>query len=261
MKQIEITKYLNQHYPEHLAGGFDLGKISLQFGSNNKDIKRVLIALDGTTAVVDEAIEKDCDLLITHHPFMFNSVLSVDYDSPFGKKLIKVFNHKLNIFAMHTNFDTAIDGMNDILSRTIGLQNVYYIKEELDNSCVMRIGTIEPIKLIDFVALVTDKLGQEGARYVGDPNKLITKVGIVGGAGSSEIRNAVLEGCDCYITGEIQHHHGLDATDNNIALIEVNHAVEALFKQPLKDKLEKAFPEIEFIIANEQDPFRRYTKK
>ena len=79
MKQIEITKYLNKEYPEELASHFDSGKISLQFGSNNKEIKKVMIALDGTTDVVNQAIDSNCDLLICHHPFMFSPLLSLNF--------------------------------------------------------------------------------------------------------------------------------------------------------------------------------------
>ena len=261
MKQIEITKYLNKEYPEELASHFDSGKISLQFGSNNKEIKKVMIALDGTTDVVNQAIDSNCDLLICHHPFMFSPLLSLNYDSPFGQKLIKVLNNKLNIFSMHTNFDTGNNGMNDILSNELGLKNVSYIKDELDASCLLRIGNIDKITLADLIKEVSDKLNQPSIKYVGNPNKIIEKVGIVGGAGSSEVYNAIRNKCDCFITGEIQHHIGLDAIDQGICLIEVSHAVEAVFKSKLKDKLNNEFPELEIILANEEDPFKTYCKK
>ena len=72
----------------------------------SKEVKKVMITLDGTSAVVDEAIEKKCDLLLCHHPFLFSPIVNMDYNSPLGKKMLKVFKSELNIFAMHTNFES-----------------------------------------------------------------------------------------------------------------------------------------------------------
>ena len=84
--------------------------------------------------------------------------------------------------------------------------------------------------------------------------------GIVGGSGSSEFNNALRYKCDCFITGEIHHHIGLEALEQGICMIEVNHAVEALFKETLKKVLNEKFPELEIILAVEKDPFEIYTK-
>lgn len=85
MKQFEITSFLESKFPSTLASQFDIGKVGLQFGSKDKQIHKMIIALDATKDVIDEAIEKKCDLLITHHPFLFFPLLSVDYDSALGK--------------------------------------------------------------------------------------------------------------------------------------------------------------------------------
>ena len=260
MKQIEITKFLNSLYPEELASSFDIGKISLQFGSNNKEIKKVIIALDGTSDVVNQAIDNGCDLLITHHPFMFSPLLSLNYDSVLGQKMIKVLSNKLNIFSMHTNFDVGNNGMNDILANLLGLTNIHYIKDELDSSCLMRIGDINEMKLSELADIVFEKFNLSGLKIIGNKDKKIKTVGIVGGSGSSEFNNALRYKCDCFITGEIHHHIGLEALEQGICMIEVNHAVEALFKETLKKILNEKFPELEIILAVEKDPFEIYTK-
>ena len=128
MKVKEIVDFLLDKYPLELASSFDYGKVGLQFGSMSKDVKKVMICLDGTTDVIDEAIINNVDLLICHHPFLFNPILNLDYNSPLGKKMLKVFKSELNIFAMHTNFDTALNGMNDHLASILGLENVYSSK-------------------------------------------------------------------------------------------------------------------------------------
>ena len=81
----DIVVYLQDLYPLFLASNFDTGKVGLQFGSQNKSVKKVMIALDGSTDVIEEALEKKVDLLITHHPFMFSSMLNMNYDNPLTK--------------------------------------------------------------------------------------------------------------------------------------------------------------------------------
>ncbi len=260
MHIMKIINYLQEKYPTGLASSFDLGKIGLQFGSKKSEIKKIMIALDGSNDVIDEAIEKKVDLLITHHPFLFNPMLSMDYDSPFGQKMLKVFNHRLNIFAMHTNFDTAQEGMNDLLATLLGLTNIHAEKDEIDGSCFLRMGNIEPTSLLEFSNQVVKLLMLDGARVIGDKNKMIQKVGIVGGGGSSDLFNAIFHQCDCFITGEIRHNNALDAIDHNISIIEINHDVEALFKTYLKDKLVDAFKneDVEIITSEvEKSPFWR----
>ena len=236
MKLAEIIKILQEKYSPELASSFDIGKIGLQFGTANAEVKKIMVALDGTSAVVDEAIENHVDLLLTHHPFMFNPMLSLNYDSPFGVKMLKVFKNKLNIYAMHTNFDTAVDGMNDMLAKKLNLANIHAQKEEIDGSCFLRIGDTTPMDLEKYVQIVLEKLNEPGARVVGNPSKKIKKVGIVGGAGASELMLAKNLGCDCLITGEIRHNNAIDAIENNFAIIEVSHSIEALFKEYIKIK-------------------------
>lgn len=261
ISQKEITNYLQENYPEYLASNFDVGKIGLQFGSNNKIIKKVMICLDATNDVIDKSLKLSCDLIISHHPFMFNPLISLNYDSVLGIKLLKVFDNRLNIYSMHTNFDVANEGMNDILAEKLKLNNIAIEKEVVDESTFIRVGYIEETTLNSFVKYVSEKLEEDCIKFIGDPNKQIKKVGIVGGAGIGDFRTAIKLGCDCFITGEIKHNIALDAIDNGISLIEVSHSVEALFKKPLKEKLCKVFPTVEFIVYDgKENPFKYYEK-
>lgn len=257
MKVREIVDYLQTLYPFELASSFDHGKIGLQFGSLSKEVKKVMIALDGTSKVIDEAIQNNVDLLITHHPFLFNPILNMDYNSPLGKKMLKVFKNELCIFSMHTNFDCALKGMNDHLASLLGLENVYCIPEEPTADSVMRIGEITKMPLVEFAYIVKEIFKEEGIRVVGDLDKQIKKVGIIGGSGGNYTLAAKRLGCDCLITGEIKHNNAIDAVEHNIALIEVSHSVEAFFKEYIKNLLSNEFNDVEFILSNEDiNPFK-----
>lgn len=253
----DITNYLLTKYPTNLASSFDLGKVGLQFGSLNQEVKVVMLALDGSTKVIDEAIMNDVDLLITHHPFMFNSMLSMDYDNPLQEKIKQVIKNDLNVFSMHTNFDVAEGGMNEILAERLGLKNIRFVGDTLNNESFIRTGEVDEISLSDFLEVVKEKLKVDGLRYTGSLNKKIHKVGILAGSGGFELYLASRLHCDAFITGEVKHNQALDAVDLNLSLIEVSHAVERLYKEKVKAELEKEFPNVTFILANnDTDPLK-----
>lgn len=253
----DITNYLLTKYPTSLASSFDLGKVGLQFGSLNQEVKVVMLALDGSTKVIDEAIMNDVDLLITHHPFMFNSMLSMDYDNPLQEKIKQVIKNDLNVFSMHTNFDVAEGGMNEILAERLGLKNIRFVGDTVNNESFIRTGEVDEISLNDFLEVVKEKLKVDGLRYTGSLNKKIHKVGILAGSGGFELYLASRLHCDAFITGEVKHNQALDAVDLNLSLIEVSHAVERLYKEKVKAELEKEFPNVTFILANnDTDPLK-----
>lgn len=253
----DITNYLLTKYPTNLASSFDLGKVGLQFGSLNQEVKVVMLALDGSTKVIDEAIMNDVDLLITHHPFMFNSMLSMDYDNPLQEKIKQVIKNDLNVFSMHTNFDVAEGGMNEILAKRLGLKNISFVGDTVNNESFIRTGEVDEISLNDFLEVVKEKLKVDGLRYTGNLNKKIHKVGILAGSGGFELYLASRLHCDAFITGEVKHNQALDAVDLNLSLIEVSHAVERLYKEKVKAELEKEFPNVTFILANnDTDPLK-----
>lgn len=256
MKISKIVNYLESKFPLNTAHDMDYGKIGLQFGSLNADVKKVMIALDGSSSVVDEALKENVDLLLLHHPFMFSPLLNLNYDSAFGKKVVKVIKNDLNVFAMHTNFDVGVNGMNDILAKKLLLSNIEMAESEVGPKNLLRIGEVTPCSLNDFALQVSELLEEKHIRTVGNRNKIIKKVGIVGGAGASELHTAYKKGCDVLVTGEVHHHQALDALDLDIALIEVSHSVERHFANVIKEELEREFPDVEFIVSeNNINPF------
>ena len=195
-------------------------------------------------------------MLICHHPFMFSPMLNMNYDTAFGHKMLKVFQNELAIFAMHTNFDVSIDGMNEILAEKIGLCNVHPIKE-VDNEAFMRIGNIPEMSLRDFAVKVKNNLGEEAVRVVGPLDKKITTVGVIGGSGGLYVMDAKRAGCDVVVTGEIKQNNAVDAIENNMAIIEVSHGAEANYREFIQKMLSDKFKDVKFIISKEdKNPFQ-----
>ncbi|HEY8444897.1 MAG TPA: Nif3-like dinuclear metal center hexameric protein [Bacilli bacterium] len=255
MKINDVIKYLNELYPIELASDFDIGKIGLTIGDENIEVKNILLALDLTIDVVNEAISKEANLIITHHPFIFDPITKILFNSKIGKVLSLMFKHQISLYTMHTNLDVANGGVNDVLANLIGLNKIVG-KNEKD--AFMRIGEIEEMTFEEFVRVVKTKLELNGVRVVGNLSKKIKKVGIIGGSGSSEIEEAITSGCDCFVTGEIKLHHAQNAAYNNLCLIEVNHGVEKYVLKSIRENIKKRFEgKIEAYISKiNTDPLR-----
>lgn len=256
-KVIDVCNYLLSKYPIDLASSFDFGKVGLQFGNKSKHVSKVLITLDATTEVLKEAISLNVDMIITHHPFLFSPILNLDYQSPLGEKMILVLQNELNIFSMHTNYDVAKGGMNEILANMLGLKDVYSVPEIPTAESYMRIGLLDNTTLKDLALKVKTTFNEQNIRVVGTLDKKIKKVAVLGGSGGNYAIAAKKLGCDCIITGEVKHNNAIDAIDYNIGVIEVSHSIEAYFKQFLKADLEEEFKDIEFIIScKDVNPFK-----
>ncbi|MTL49413.1 Nif3-like dinuclear metal center hexameric protein, partial [Turicibacter sanguinis] len=119
----DVIKQLETLYPKHLAA-FDKDPNGLHIGNVNRPLTKVLVTLDVTKSVVEEAIEKGANLIVAHHPFIFRPLANINTNTPKGKIVELCIKHDICVYAMHTNFDIAKNGMNDCLAQTIGLENI-----------------------------------------------------------------------------------------------------------------------------------------
>lgn len=236
MKIKKVIEYLDECFPSENASDFDVGKIGLTIGDENIDLKNIILTLDLNYEVVCEAIENDVNLIISHHPFLFNPITKIHFNSEKGKIIRLMFKHNLSLYSMHTNFDVGKNGINDTLAKILDLKNIVG-KVEKDE--FLRYGEINSLPLKEFVELVKKRFNLNSVRVVGDLNKRVNKVGIVGGSGSDEVFNALKVGCDCLITGEVKLHLAQYASYHGLALIEVNHGVEKIGLKTIRKELEK----------------------
>ena len=119
----DVIKQLETLYPKHLAA-FDKDPNGLHIGNVNRPLTKVLVTLDVTKSVVEEAIEKGANLIVAHHPFIFRPLANINTNTPKGKIVELCIKQDICVYAMHTNFDIAKNGMNDCLAQTIGLENI-----------------------------------------------------------------------------------------------------------------------------------------
>lgn len=127
MKLQTIINQLNELYPQQVSEDWD--NVGLQLGDVNQDIHKIMTSLEITDAVVQEAIKKNVDLIVAHHPLVFKPLKNLVYNQ-FNRKIIDLIQHNIAVFVMHTNVDVCVNGMNDWLSAEIGLQHVYELAKE-----------------------------------------------------------------------------------------------------------------------------------
>ena len=246
MKVKDIKNYLDERFPITNAETFDQNAIGLAIGDGEIEVKNIMLALDLTKEVVMEALNKKCNLIITHHPFLFNPIQKVLFKSEKGEVIKLMCENNLSLYSMHTNLDVGSGGVNDTLANILGLNDIKVINDEASLGNYLRYGSIEPRKLRDLACFVKEKFNLSGVRVLGSLDKEIKRVGIVGGSGAhpSDIMTAVKSGVDCYITGEVHLNNSQMADFYGLSLIEVNHGVEKFVFTSLINELKEKTKEL-----------------
>ncbi len=363
MNHAAVIEQLETWAPSHLA--YDWDPIGLQVGSYTDLTKKVLVTLDVTNAVVEEAIERDVNLIIAHHPLLFKPLRQIDTQSVKGKVIQKLIQHHITVYAAHTNLDIAKGGVNDILCDALQLKNthilietaveklfklaVYVPKDHVDqvrealgnagagyvgaySHCTFqsagtgtfkplagttpfigkehelsyvaeqkvetivkekeltnvlkamemvhpyeeiaydlftlhqpgetfglgRIGeTVDDMTLEMFCRFVKNALHIKHLRFVGNPQKEIKKVAVLGGSGEKYINQALKAGADVFVTGDLNFHPAQDALEMGLALIDPGHYVEQAMKETTKTYLENKCPDLDVMASTiKTEPFQ-----
>lgn len=242
----EVYDFLNSVAPYDTQCEWD--NSGLMTGSLEKEVDSVMLCLDCTNDVIEQAVANGCKLIVSHHPLIFKSVNCVEADTP----LYNAIKNDITVLSCHTNLDMADDGVNDTLCKVLNIKNVQYLSAEGVN--LMRMGETDEISAKDFALFVKNKLNN--SVKLSDCGKTVKKVAVCGGAGGEYISLVAKAGCDTFITGEAKHHEYLDAKRLDINLLVAGHfSTEKIVLATLCDKLLKAFPKHPVCIAYEECPY------
>jgi len=233
---MKFKSIFEEYFPTDLAEDWD--NVGLQIGTLQKDITGILLTLDITDEVLDEAINVGANLIVVHHPILFHSIKSIVTDTYLGKMLEKILKHSITVYVGHTNFDISNYGMNRILADMIGLQNQRILEFTTADQGLGRIGELnETIPITSFVNNIKELFQLDGIRLVGDLNQMVSTVAIVGGSGSSLIPQALNSNVDVYLTGDTTYHQALDAKNLGLTVIDIGHHIERYALTGLKSML------------------------
>lgn len=226
MKCKELLECLEKLAPISLAEKWD--NPGLLVGDTHQEIKKVLVALDVTDDVIDEAIKIKADVIITHHPLLFSAVKKITNETPIGKKLSRLIKNDISHIALHTNLDIAFGGTNDVLAELIGLKNIQVLSvtEEIEGQKfgLGRIGELEKEENLENIAKrIKEKLSLDTIRFVGNNEAKIKKIGLCTGSGFEFMQEALKHGAHAYVTSDIRYHESQKALDLGIAMIDATH--------------------------------------
>ena len=234
----EIEQALYDLAPRERAMDWD--NVGHLLGDPDQAVERVCVALDITEAVAAEAIENDCQLIVSHHPVMnckWLPVQTVRSDTPQGHLLLKLLRHGVSAICMHTNLDVADGGVNDAFAAALGLEDPGPLG---DPEGLCRVGYLSsPMPLQDFARKVCRDLHANGVRYAGC-GKMVHRVAVGGGACGEYIAQAIALGCDTFVTSDLRYHDFLDTKELN--LIDAGHfPTEQVIVPELCRRLQAAF--------------------
>ena len=248
----DILTYLETIAPRSMKMDWD--NVGLLCGSRWQEVTKVLVALDPFEGVCREAADIGAQLIVTHHPLIFQAIKSVTDDTSIGRSIQLLCREGISAINAHTNLDCVPGGVNDRLAAVLSLSNVKVINPLGEDPFgqkwgLLRKGTVPEQSLSDFLPVVKDALGCEGLRYV-DGGKTVCKVAVGGGACASELMDAYRAGCDTFVTSDVKYNQFWDAKDLGMNLIDAGHFyTENPITACLAEKIAAAFPEITVRIS------------
>ena len=235
----DIFDFLNKKFPTETACDFD--NVGILVGDPETQVKKAVIALDCTPSAVNTAIKNGCQLIITHHPIIFDPLKQVLA----GSAVYAVIKNGISVISMHTNLDVGIGGVNDCLCSALSLENV--TKVSAADGYLLNVGDLpSPLCADSLAEYINEKLGGR-VKYFGE-EKQIKRVLLCSGSGGSYVTEVKKQNCDALITADVKHSQFLDAERLGVSVFDAGHfETEDVVTEPLKQLLTQNFSSIQFV--------------
>lgn len=242
----DIIQIMEQHFPLSLQEEWD--KCGLQIGDTNQAITKIMISLNADLDTIDEAIEKDCQMLITHHPFLLDPIINIDKENKMGSFIYKAIQNNIVVYSSHTALDNV--AMNRWLIEALDV----YDMQVGDATGISQIATLkQPMTMNDFLNHVQTVYHLEHFKYAGEV-RMVKTVAVCGGSGS-DFMDCFYGKADAYLTGDTKYHQAKAAIDHHILLVDINHHAENIMVSKLKELLEKEV-NVEIIEGSSPDYYQ-----
>ena len=254
----DIIKELERVFPKDLEE--ERENVGLLIGDEKREVQKIQISLDATEKAIDKAIENGVDKIVTHHPMIFRAIKSIDYSTVLGRKIIKLIENKINLYTLHTNLDSALNGLNDYILKKLGIDEAKIVDENMniESSGIGRVyKLIKNSTIEEYIQILKKNLEIESVRFIGDEKRVVKKIALVNGTGMSYRKKAKKMGVDLFITGDVGYHEDSDAKEAGLNLIDIGHFEgEKCFADLLKEHFERL--EIKSTIYNDGPVFKNY---
>jgi dinuclear metal center YbgI/SA1388 family protein len=238
-------------------------RIGLQVQSSNIEFSKALVALEVTETVIAEAINKNCQLIVTFHPLIWQALLEINSDDRVGNLVTKLIHHSISLISIHTTFDSYAEGTSKIVSNLLGMQFIdFLVPSQTIENCGMGVLAQFPtaVKPNDFLEMILNSFAGP-LRYARGSSKEIKTVAIVGGSGTSFYDDAIAKKADAFITADITYHQ-FHRAEGKIWLIDAGHyEMEQFVPEHLTKLLNENFQSKAVFIKSETNtnPVLYYT--
>ena len=242
----KIMACLERLSPRQYACDWD--NVGLLVGRKDKEVNKIIIALDATHDVITKAVAEQVDMLITHHPMIFSSVKQINDDNFIKEKVLMLAEHGICYYAMHTNFD-IVGGMAELASspQYLNLTDATPIScEPGQTEGLGRYGKLpKPMTATEVAQYVKERFEIPFVmlyQSLDKAEKKFDKIAVLPGSGKSEMKQVKRDGYELYLTGDYTHHEGLDAVDMGMTVLDATHyGLEHIFIHFIHEYLEKEF--------------------
>ncbi len=249
---VDVYRFLQKKAPFELQKDYD--NSGFLVGRGDAEVTKILVALDITDTVIREAIMQGAQLIVAHHPVIFDGIKSVTDQTVTGRDLLTLAENRIAAICAHTNLDAVEDGVNDALALRLGLSDIGQLKQTgVDDQGrpygIGRIGFVPQQPLYDFAMAVKSLLGSNGVRLV-DGGRPVHRVAVGGGSCAGLMADAIAQGCDTFVTADVKYSNFLDAKALELNLIDAGHfPTENVVCPVLQDWLSQRFPQVSVLLS------------
>ena len=266
MKCRDIMRVLERIAPVSWAESWD--NVGLLLGREERNVSRILVTLDVTEEVVEQAVADQVDMIVSHHPLIFHGLKQISDHTAEGKKILRLAGHDISYYAMHTNYDVSGQGMAVAAAARLGMKDLELLKREqtvvMDGSArdigAGRVGRLsEPVTLQNFCSQVKNTFGLKTLRVWGKfpREELLERAAILPGSGEDYLEAAMESGAQVFLTGDIKYHRGMDAAERGLVILDCGHfGLEHIFTEEMERYPNSQLSSnIEILISEGKNPY------
>ena len=253
MKCKEIIELIENEFPMKYAESWD--NTGFQVGNREKEVSHIFVAMDVTDENIDEAIRVGADMMVTHHPMIFSPLGAITSDTLNGRRILKMIENGICYMSTHTNYDSC--RMADLAAARMGMTECVPLEEIQDGIGIGKVGKLsEAMSVRECALMVKERFAIPTVRFFGDGEKVVTLAAICPGSGKSLVKDCHAKGADVYITGDIDHHTGIDQVDDELPIIDAGHyGIEHIYIEDMCRFLMEKCPEVKVSKAEIKHPF------
>ena len=258
VKVKDIANIIEHFAPTALQESYD--NAGLQVGDPESEVTAVLLCLDVTEDIIREALERGCNLIVSHHPLIFKGLKSLTGADQTQRLVLESLKNDVAVYSAHTNLDSVWDGVSHEIARRLSVRDIQVLDPLADNpkAGLGVVGNIKPLPKIEFLRKVKESFKVTALRYSGQsPTLVVRKVAVCGGAGASLIKAAIKAGADILVTGDVKYHD-FTSYGSEIIIADIGHYESELCSREIISRvIREKLPELTvYFSESESNPIK-----